>query len=72
MLTSTLEVCENMPPIHAKILHHFDMTLHISKRIWAMLKKSKRKNIRGQKHGKKKKRREKKDSPYLKIKDRVM
>ena len=46
------------------------MILHIAKGIWAIRKK--RKNIRAQKHGKKKMKKEKKDSPYLKIKDRVM
>ena len=50
------------------MLHPFDMTLHIAKRIWAMRKK--KKEYPCPKHGKKKK--EKKYSSYLKIKDRVM
>ena len=60
-----------MPSIHAKILHHFDMTLHIARRIWAMQKKS-----RGKKYScpeaweKRKREKKKKDSPYLKIKDK--
>ena len=28
-----------MPAIHTKILHRFNMILHIAKRIWAMRKK---------------------------------
>jgi len=31
-----------MPLIHTKILYHFNMTLHIAKRIWAMRKKKKK------------------------------
>ena len=46
------------------------MILHIAKGIWAMRKK--KKNIRAQKYGKIKRKKKKKDSPYLKIKDRVM
>ena len=42
-----------MPAIHTKILHRFNIILHIAKEIWAMRKK--KKNIRAQKHGKKEK-----------------
>ena len=46
-----------MPAIHTKILHRFNIILHIAKEIWAMRKK--KKNIRAQKHGKKRKKKEK-------------
>ena len=64
------KLCKNMPAIHTKILHRFNMILHIAKRIWAMRKKKKKYPC--PKHGKKKKEKENKDSSYLKIKDRVM
>ena len=47
------------------------MTLHVVKNNMGYAKEKQKKNIRAQKHGEKKKK-EKKDSPYLKIKDRVM
>jgi len=56
-----------MPFIHTKIPYHFDMTLHIAKRIWAMQKKNKKYPCPEAWEKKKKK-----DSTYLKIKDRVM
>ena len=70
MLTSTLEVTQKHVsyPHTEKKLHHFDMTLHIAKRIWAMRKKKKKYPCPEAWKKKKKK----KDSPYLKIKDRVM
>ena len=43
------------------------MTLHIAKRIWAMQKKKKKYTC-----PEALKKKKKKDSPYLKIKDRVM
>ena len=61
---------KNMPLIHTKILHRFDMTLHVAKIIWAMQKKSRRKISMPRSLGKRKKK--KKNSPYFKIKDRVM
>ena len=61
---------KNMPPIHTRILHRFDMTLHVAKIIWAVQKKSRRKLSMPRSLGKRKKK--KKDSPYFKIKDRVM
>ena len=70
MLTSTLEVTQNMPPIHTKILHRFDMNLHVAKRMWAMQKKSRRKISVPRSMGERK--RKKKDSSYFKIRDRVM
>ena len=63
---------KNMTPIHTKILHHFDITLHVAKIIWAMQEKSRRKISMPRSMGKRKKKEKKKDSPYLKIKDRVM
>jgi len=57
-----------MTPIHTKILHRSDMTLHVAKNNMSYAKEKQKKNIRAQKHGKEKK----KDSPYLKIRDRVM
>ena len=53
-----------------KMLHPFGITLHIVKRIWAIPKKKQKKIPVPKKHGKKKEK--KKDSSYLKIKDRVM
>ena len=61
---------KNMPPIHTKILHRFDMTLHVAKRMWAMQKKSRRKIYVPRSMGERK--RKKKDSSYFKIRDRVM
>ena len=46
------------------------MTLHVAKNNMSYAKEKQKKNIRAQKHGKKEKK--KKDSPYFKIKDRVM
>ena len=46
------------------------MTLHIAKRIWAMRKKKKKYPC--PEAYEKKKNEKRKDSPYLKIKDRVM
>ena len=54
----------NMSFIHTKILHHFDMTLHIAKRIWAMEKKSRRKISVPRSMEKRKN----KNSPYPKVK----
>ena len=43
MLTSRLEVTQkNMDAIHTKILHRFNMILHIAKGIWDMRKKKKK------------------------------
>ena len=50
---------KNMPSIHTKILHHFDMTLRVAKIIWAMQKKSRRKIYVPRSMGKKKKKKEK-------------
>ena len=55
---------KNMPLIHTKILYHFNMTLHIAKRIWAMEKKSRRKISVPRSMEKKKN----KNSPYPKVK----
>ena len=63
-----LKLRKNMTFIHTKILYHFNMTLHITKRIWAMRKKKKKYPCPEAWKKKKKK----KDSSYLKIKDRVM
>ena len=63
---------KNMPPIHTKILHRFDMTLRVVKIIWAMQKKSRRKIFVPRSMEKKKEKKKKKDSPYLKIKYRVI
>ena len=64
------KLCKNIPFIHTKILYHFDMTLHIAKRIWAMRKKKKKFVPRSM--GKRKRKKKKKDIPCLKIEDRVM
>ena len=55
-----------MSSIHTKVLHHFDTTLHIhhAERYWLCKKKGK--NISVPKSMEKKKKRRKKDSPYLK------
>jgi len=61
-----------MPPIHTKMLHLFDMTLHIhygKNRGYAKEKKIKSVSM-PRSMGKRKKR--ERDSPYFKIKDRVM
>ena len=60
---------KNMLVIHTKILHRFNMILHIAKGIWAMRKKKKKYPYP---EAWEKNKKEKKDSPYLKIKDRVM
>ena len=58
---------KNMPFIHTKIPYHFDMTLHIAKRIWAMRKKKKKISV-PRSMGRRERKKKKKDSPYLKIK----
>jgi len=46
-----------MPFIHTKIPYHFDMTLHIAKRMWAMQKKNEKVSMpRSMGKGKRKKR----------------
>ena len=60
---------KNLPPIHTRILHRFNMILHIAKGIWAMRKKKKKISL-PRSMGKRKKK--KKDSPYLKIRGSIM
>ena len=47
-----------MTPIHTKILHLSDMTLHVVKNNMGYAKEKQKKNIRAQKHGKKEKEKE--------------
>jgi hypothetical protein len=75
MLTSTLEVTQKhaFHPQTKKMLHLFDMILHIYHTKRYGLCKRKRKSISVPRSmGKKEKENKKKDSPYPKIRDRIM